>query len=87
MKTLTVTQFKAQLGRLTKERIPVLVRNRKVPVGVWQPLDARELKMKQVDVLRGFVALGRSVRRDIARRHDEYLYGKTGAVQNINDTG
>ena len=76
MKTLTVAQFKAQFGRLTKERIPVLVRNRKVPVGVWQPLDLRELKAKQANVLRGFVALGRSAHQEIARRHDEYLYGK-----------
>ena len=37
MKTLTVADFKAQFGRLAKERIPILVRNRKVPVGVWQP--------------------------------------------------
>jgi len=76
MKTLTVAEFKAQFGRLAKARIPILVRNRKVPVGVWQPLDLKELKSKQADVLRGFVSLGRSVHQDIARRHDEYLYGK-----------
>lgn len=75
MKTLTVAEFKAQFGRLAKERIPILVRNRKVPVGIWQPLDLRELKGKQADVLRGFASLGRSVHQDIARRHDEYLYG------------
>ena len=77
MKTLTVGEFKAQFGRLAKARIPILVRNRRVPVGVWQPLDARELKGKQADVLGGFVALGRSIHQDIARRHDEYLYGKS----------
>ena len=76
MKTLTVAEFKAQFGRLAKERIPILVRNRKVPVGVWQPLDVGQLKAKQADVLRGFVTLGRSVHADIARQHDEYLYGK-----------
>jgi hypothetical protein len=77
MKTLTVTQFKAQFGRLARERIPILVRNRKVPIGVWQPVDALELKAKQADVLRGFVTLGQSIHRDIAQRHDEYLYGKS----------
>ena len=77
MRTLTVAQFKAQFGRLTKERIPILVRNRRVPLGVWQPLDLGQLKTKQADVLRGFVTLGRSVHADIARRHDEYLYGKS----------
>ena len=77
MKTLTVAEFKAQFGRLAKERIPILVRNRKVPVGVWQPLDIGALKGKQAGVLRGFVSLGRSVHHDIARRHDEYLYGKS----------
>ena len=77
MKTLTVAEFKAQFGRLAKARIPVLVRNRRVPVGVWQPLDVRELKGKRADVLRGFVSLGRSAHQDIARRHDEYLYGKS----------
>jgi len=76
MKTLTVAEFKAQFGRLAKARISVLVRNRKVPVGVWQPLDFRQLKAKQAGVLKGFVNLGRSTHRDIARRHDEYLYGK-----------
>ena len=77
MKTLTVAEFKAQFGRLAKARISVLVRNRKVPVGVWQPLNPGELKGKQADVLRGFVSLGRSAHQDIARRHDEYLYGKS----------
>lgn len=77
MKTLTVAEFKAQFGRLAKARIPVLVRNRKVPVGVWQPLDLRQLRVKQADVLKGFVNLGRSAHRDIARRHDEYLYGSS----------
>ena len=76
MKTLTVAEFKAQFGRLAKERISVLVRNRRVPLGVWQPLDVKELKMRQADVLKGFVSLGRSAHRDLARRHDEYLYGK-----------
>ena len=76
MKTLTVAEFKAQFGRLAKARIPVLVRNRRVPVGVWQPLDVKALKMKQADVLKGFVSLGRSAHQDLARRHDEYLYGK-----------
>lgn len=75
MKTLTVAEFKAQFGRLAKEHMPVLVRNRKVPVGVWQPLDLRRLKARQADVLKGFVNLGRSARQDIARQHDEYLYG------------
>lgn len=76
MKTLTVAEFKAQFGRLAKERIPVLVRNRRVPVGVWQPLDVKVFKTKQADVLKGFVSLGRSAHQDLARRHDEYLYGK-----------
>lgn len=75
MKTLTVAEFKAQFGRLAKARVPVLVRNRKVPLGLWQPLDLRQLKAKQADVLRGFVNLGRSAHREIARQHDEYLYG------------
>ena len=34
MKTLTVAEFKAQFGRLAKARIPILVRNRRVPIGV-----------------------------------------------------
>ena len=76
MKTLTVAEFKAQFGRLAKERLPILVRNRKIPIGVWQPLDVRELKSKQANVLKGFVNLGRSAHQDIARQHDEYLYGK-----------
>jgi len=76
MKTLTVAQFKAQFGHLVKERIPIVVRNRKVPIGVWQPLDVGQLKAKQADVLRGFLSLGRSIRGDIAKRHDDYLYGK-----------
>ena len=76
MRTLTVAQFKAQFGRVVSERTPVLVRRHKTPVGVWQPLDSEQLKAKQADVLRGFVTLGRSAQRDIARRHDEYLYGR-----------
>jgi hypothetical protein len=77
MKTLTVTEFKAEFGRLAKARIPVLVRNHKVLLGVWQPWGLRQLKAKQADVLKGFVNLGRSAHRDIARRHDKYLYGKS----------
>jgi len=75
MRTLTVAEFKAQFGRLAKARVPVLVRNRKMLVGLWQPVDWRRLKVKQADVLKGFVKLGRSAHRDIARQHDEYLYG------------
>jgi len=43
---------------------------------------ARE-KAKRADVLRGFVALGRSAHRDIARRHDAHLYGKSGAAKKV----
>jgi hypothetical protein len=77
MKTLTVAEFKAQFGRLAKDRTPILVRNRKIPIGVWQPLDVRELKSRRAEVLKGFVNLGRSAYQDMARRHDEYLYGKS----------
>jgi hypothetical protein len=76
MKTLSVAQFKAQFGHVVSERVPVLVRRHKTPVGLWQPLDARQLRVKRAQVLRGFVALGRSDRQDVARRHDEYLYGR-----------
>jgi len=76
MKTLTVAQFKAQFGHVVNEHVPVLVRKRKVPVGLWQPLDLKRLRSKQAGVLKGFVKLGQSLHRDIARQHDEYLYGK-----------
>jgi len=55
MKTLTVAQFKATFGHVVNAREPVLVRRRKTPVGLWQPLDAKRLRAKQADVLRGFV--------------------------------
>jgi hypothetical protein len=76
MKTLTVAQFKAQFGHVVSERVPILVRKRKTPVGLWQPLDLKQLRAKQSEVLSGFVKLGQSLHRDIARRHDAYLYGK-----------
>ena len=76
MKMLTVAQFKATFGHVVNAREPVLVRRRKTPVGLWQPLDAKRLLAKQADVLRGFVKLGQSLHRDVAHRHDEYLYGK-----------
>ena len=77
MKTLSIAQFKAQFGHLVNERVPVLVRKRKVPVGLWQPLNGEELRSGHAEVLRGFVKFGQSLQRDIARRHDAYLYGRS----------
>lgn len=77
MKMLTVAQFKARFGEVVKARMPVVVRKRKVPIGVWQPLDSTQLQAKQAEILQGFVTLGQSTQRDIARQHDDYLYGKT----------
>jgi len=77
MKMLTVAQFKATFGHVVRVGEPVLVRRRKTPVGLWQPLDARQLRARQADVLRGFVKLGQSLHHDVAHRHDEYLYGKS----------
>lgn len=75
MKTLSVAQFKAQFGHIVEEQASVLVRKRRRAVGVWQPLRLGQLKAKQGQMLRGFVRLGQSLQRDIARRHDEWLYG------------
>jgi hypothetical protein len=77
MKTLSIAQFKAQFGQVVSAHAPVVVRKRQVPVGIWQPLDGAKLRAKRSGVLRGFVNVGKSTRQDIAKRHDEYLYGAT----------
>ena len=77
MKTLTVAQFKAQFRHLINSRVAVIVRRRKTFIGIWQPLEEKQLQAKRKDILLGFINLGNSNRRDIAQKHDEYLYGKS----------
>ena len=76
IQVMTVAEFKAQFSRIVDRGTPVIIRRRKLPVGYWQPLKPEELQARAEDLLRGFVNLGASLKRDIARRHDAYLYGR-----------
>jgi len=74
MKVLSVKEFKALFGKVSKEKEDVLVTSRGTPLGIYHPLTEKDLKKNQKVIARKLVGIGKTPRNRTSEKHDEKLY-------------
>lgn len=74
MKVLSVKEFKALFGKVSKEKEDILITSRGKPLGVYHPLTEKDLKKDRKEIAYKLVGIGKSPRNRTSEEHDEELY-------------
>ncbi len=74
MKVLSVKEFKALFGKVSKEKEDILITSRGRPLGIYHPLNERDLRKDRKEIARKLIGIGKGPHNRTSEEHDEELY-------------